>query len=95
MWVDIMMCGRYHRDVRTTLTLDEDVYRKLQLETRRSGRSFKEVLNEHLRRSFASAPPSKRREPFRVNARDMGLHPGIELANIEALLDQLDGPSRQ
>ena len=81
--------------MRTTLTLDEDVYRKLESETRRTGRSFKEVVNEHLRKSLAAAKPASKRTPFRVNARSMGLRPGIDLSNIEQLLDELDGPARR
>ena len=81
--------------MRTTLTLDDDVYRKLESETRRTGRSFKEVVNERLRRSLVAAKPETRRKPFRVNARPMGNRPGIDLSNIEQLLDELDGPARR
>jgi predicted CopG family antitoxin len=81
--------------MRTTLTLDEDVYRKLESETRRTGRSFKEVVNEHLRRSLVAAKPAARRNPFRVNARSMGARPGVDLSNIQQLLDELDGPARR
>ena len=79
--------------MRTTLTLDEDVYRKLESESRRTGRSFKEVVNDHLRRSFAVSKESKQKPPFRVKARDMGLRPGVDLSNIQELLDQLDSPT--
>jgi hypothetical protein len=41
--------------LRTTLTLDDDVYRKLEAETRRTGRSFKVVVNERLRVSLIAA----------------------------------------
>jgi predicted CopG family antitoxin len=81
--------------VRTTLTLDDDVYRKLESETRRTGRSFKEVVNEHLRKSLVVGKQERRRSPFRVNARPMGVRPGIDLSNIEQLLDELDGPARR
>jgi len=75
--------------------LDDDVYRKLKAEVRRTGVSFKEAVNEHLRRAFASSQPGKRREAFRVAARDMGLKPGIDLSNIQGLLDELDGVDRR
>ena len=39
--------------MRTTLTLDEDIAERLQAESQRTGRSFKEVVNEHLRTSLA------------------------------------------
>jgi hypothetical protein len=81
--------------VRTTLTLDEDVYRKLESETRSTGRSFREVVNEHLRRSLAAGQKRTRRQPFRVEARNLDLWPGIDVSNIEQLLDQLDGAARR
>jgi hypothetical protein len=48
-------------DVRTTLTLDDDVAAKLHQESRRTGKSFKETVNEYLRiglsgRAFRSTP---------------------------------------
>ncbi len=81
--------------MRTTLTLDDDVYRKLETETRRSGRSFREVVNESLRRAFAGAQASSKAGPFHVDARPMGLRPGVDLSNIEQLLDDLDGANRR
>ena len=93
--LDILMRVDYHHDVRTTLTIDDDVYRKLQAESKKSGRPFKEVLNDQLRRSFAITPPAQRRTKFHVKAREMGLQPGVDLTNIEAVLDQLDGATRR
>ena len=81
--------------MRITLTLDEDGYRKLVSETRWTGRSFREVVNEHLRKSLVAAKPGERRNPFRVNARSMGLRPGVDVSNIEQLLDKLDPPARR
>jgi len=81
--------------VRTTLTLDDDLYRKLESETHRSGRTFREVVNGHLRKSLAAARRATQRKPFRLNARPMGMLPGIDLSNIERLLDKLDGPARR
>jgi Ribbon-helix-helix protein, copG family len=81
--------------VRTTLTLDDDVYHRLESETRRTGRSFKEIVNEHLRRSLAAGRRDTQRPHFRVDAREMGLRPGVDLSSIEQLLDQLDGPVRR
>ncbi|MGH9661387.1 MAG: hypothetical protein ACRD96_22765, partial [Bryobacteraceae bacterium] len=68
--------------------------RRLALETRRSGRSFRAVVNEHLRRSLAASRPA-RRPVLRIAAREMRLQPGIDLSNIEQLLDALDGPGRR
>jgi hypothetical protein len=79
--------------MRTTLTLDEDVAAKLKSEARRSGRAFREVVNETLRRGLVSRPPATPREPFRVHARDLGeLRPGLSLDSVADLLEQVEGP---
>ncbi len=86
--VDIMMPRRYRRDVRTALTLDEDIAAKLQAESRRSGRSFRDVVNETLRRGLlarGSEPASKPKLP----RFSLGLRPGIDLDNAERVLDDL------
>jgi Ribbon-helix-helix protein, copG family len=79
--------------VRTTLTLDEDVAAKLRSQARRTGRPFKEVVNEAIRRGLAAAPAASRMEPFKVRAHDLGaLKPGLDLDNIGDLLERVEGP---
>jgi hypothetical protein len=88
---------RKHHDVRTTLTLDPDVSSRLKAEMRRSGKPFKEVVNEALRLAFAR----KSREhtavaPFEIRPRDLGaLRPGLSLDNIGDLLDAAEGPAHR
>ena len=78
--------------MRTTLTLDDDVAAKLKSEARRSGRPFRAIVNETLRRALAQRVAT-RRHPFRVVARDLGhVQPGITLDGIADLLDQIEGP---
>lgn len=78
--------------MRTTLTLDDDVAARLQLASRRTGQSFREVVNETLRRGLQQQPATVR-APFRVNTRDMGeLRAGISLDNIGELIESLEGP---
>ena len=90
-----MMPAVYHQDVRTTLTLDEDVAAKLKAAARRSGRSFRDVVNEALRRGLMPARPGAR-QPFRVSPRSLGgLRPGLRIDNIEELLDQVEGSHRR
>lgn len=75
--------------VRTTLTLDDDVAAKLRSEARGSGLPFRDVVNDMIRRGFASRPV----EPFRVTARDLGnLRPGLSLDNVAELLERVEGP---
>jgi hypothetical protein len=81
--------------VRTTLTLDDDVVQRLKAEMRRSGRSFKEVVNEQLRTALSSRDAGRKRQPpFRVCPRDLGaLRPGLTLDNVAELLEAGEGPA--
>lgn len=78
---------------RTTLTLEDDVAERLHAESRRSGKPFKDVVNEAIRAGLDRRATSDL-PPFKVKARDMGLRPGLDLDDIEGLLDQIEGPSR-
>ena len=89
-FVDIVMFGRYHHDVRTTLTLDEDIAAKLQAETRRSGRTFRDVVNETLRRGLLARRTKAASKPV-LPRFSLGLRAGIDLDNAELLLDELGG----
>ena len=78
--------------MRTTLTLDDDVAAKLRAESRRAGRSFREIVNETLRRGLLSPRIASRREPFKITARDLGeLKPGLSLDNVAELIEQVEG----
>ncbi len=59
---------------------------------RRSGRSFKDTVNEFLRLGLSARRTAPARKPFRIQARDLGLRPGFQLDNIGELLEQLEGP---
>jgi hypothetical protein len=78
--------------VRTTLTLDDDVAVRLQSESRRTGRSFKEVVNECLRRGLEARRAARPRKPFRVKARPLGIRQGLDYDNVADLLEQIEGP---
>lgn len=82
--------------MRTTLTLDEDVAARLKAEARRTGKTFKDTVNDALRRSLST---SRRRSPearFRVEARDLGrLRPGLSLDNVSDLVEQVEGPQHR
>lgn len=78
--------------MRTTLTIEDVVAAKLKSEMRKSGKSFKETVNETLRLGFINKNQVEPPKPFKVKARLMGLRPGLSLDNIGELLDQLEGP---
>jgi hypothetical protein len=79
--------------MRTTLTLDDDVAAKLKAESRRTGRPFRDIVNDTLRRGLASRRVIASRHPFTVAARDLGnLRPGLSLDNVAELIEQVEGP---
>jgi hypothetical protein len=63
----------------------------LKAESRRSDRTFREVVNEAIRLGLAHRSTTPRR-PFRIVARDLGLREGVSLDNVGALLEQIEGP---
>ena len=82
--------------MRTTLTLDDDVASRIKAEVRRSGKPFKEVVNERLRLTFASRPDKPAEAPFEIRPRDLGaLRPGLSLDNIGALLEAAEGEAHR
>lgn len=73
--------------MRTTLTLDDDLAMALQRESRESGRPFKQIVNECLRRGLAQQPaPPKIDIP---QPRSMG-RPLVDLTQGLSLIDALD-----
>jgi uncharacterized protein len=79
--------------MRTTLTLDDDVAAKLKAAARRSGRSFRDVVNDVLRHGLATPQERTPPVPFRVQARDLAaLRPGLSLDRIADLIEQTEGP---
>jgi hypothetical protein len=80
--------------MRTTLSLDDDVAQLLNKEVRRSGDSFKAVVNRFLRAGLmASKRPAGK--PFTVKPWDLGPPLGLNFDNVEDLLDTLEGPERR
>lgn len=77
---------------RTTLTLDDDVAEALARESRRTGRSHRDVVNAAIRRGMDRPVDD---EPFRVVASDLRRRPGVDIDDIEGLLDLLDGRARR
>jgi hypothetical protein len=79
-------------DMRSTLTLDDDVMAKLQKEMRRRGVSFKEIVNETLRIGLHSLRDIDEAKPFKVQARELGIIEGLNYDNIGELVEQIEGP---
>ena len=81
--------------MRTTLTLDDDVAARLEQAMRKSGRSFKETVNDALREGLARRRESGAIEPFVVRARELGRVPGLDYSNVGELLEVAEGPEHR
>ena len=77
--------------MRTTLSLDDDLAEALNRAARLSGRSFKAVVNETLRRGLTqSASGAAGLEPFVVEPQSCGWRPGIDPLRLNQLVDDLE-----
>jgi hypothetical protein len=77
--------------MRTTLTLDDDLAMMLKQEAEASGRPFRDVVNETIRRGLEDAPdttPVELPEPVSMGP------PLADLTKARALADQLDDEKR-
>lgn len=81
--------------MRTTITLDEDVAADLKAEARRSGRSFKQVVNSLLRLGMSRRRERNVLEPFKVQPREMGSRPGLNYDKISELIEHVEGPGHR
>lgn len=77
--------------MRTTLTLDDDIFTLLEQRNRESGDSMKQSVNALLRAGLAAeAQPT--RKPFEVTPRRLGLPPGMSYDNVEELVEKISTP---
>jgi len=77
--------------MRTTLTLDDDLAKELTKLARRLGVSFKEVVNDCIRRGISLGDrPDATPTPFVVEPQACGLRPGIDAAGLNRLVDDLE-----
>jgi predicted transcriptional regulator len=76
--------------VRTTLTLDDELARRLKQLARREGRSFKDVVNEALRRGLAAQNVAEPAERYRVETFRSGFRAGVDPLRLNQLVDELE-----
>ena len=76
---------------RTTITLDDDIAAKLKEAMRKSGKSFKETVNETLRTGLMQ-PRSQPAKPFKIRAKKMGLKPGYSYDKPWDIIEAAEGP---
>ena len=76
--------------MRTTLTLDPDVAKKLKELGHLKQMSFKETVNSVLRRGLNAGSEIKGDPKFVVAAHRGGFRPGIDPLKLNQLIDQLE-----
>ncbi|HUL99048.1 MAG TPA: ribbon-helix-helix domain-containing protein [Mycobacterium sp.] len=76
--------------MRTTIRIDDDLYREVKARAARSGRTVAAVLEDAVRRGLGSSerPPAA---PYRVRPTGRGgLRPGVDLSSNAALAEAMD-----
>ena len=77
--------------MRTTLTLDPDVAADLKRQVEKTGRPFREVVNNALRRGLQAHATLEARTPYRLTPVSLGgVLPGIDLDRVLRLADTLE-----
>ncbi len=76
--------------MRTTLTLEPEVARRVESEMRRTRKTLKAVINEALKTGLGMAGKPQGLAPFKVQAHDFGFHPGIDHDRMNQLADELE-----
>lgn len=77
--------------MRTTVRLDDDLYRQAKITAARTGRTVAEVIEDALRTSLAAAdrPPASPLPPLSTFG-SRGPLPGVDLTSNAATLDAMD-----
>lgn len=76
--------------MRTTIRIDDELYREVKARAARSGRTVAAVLEDAVRRGLS---PSERRTEARFTVRSTGrggLRPGIDLSSNAAIAEAMD-----
>lgn len=77
--------------MRTTLTIDDQLARALKERAHRSGRPFKEVVNEALRSGLTRTDALPCPRPYRAPAFNLGApHSGVDLVKALSVADALE-----
>ena len=74
--------------MRTTLTIEDSLARKLKSLAQRSGRSFKQVVNDAIRAGLVQRPKVK---PYRLRPTPLGgAMPGVDLRKALQIAEALE-----
>lgn len=76
------------RDMRTTVTFDDDVARLIRDAQHRDRKTFKQVVNDAVRAGLAVRPPEV--PPYRVRVHHSRVRAGVDVTALNRLADELE-----
>lgn len=76
--------------VRTTIRIDEHLYRKAKARAASSGRTVSQVIEDAVRAALEVKPTTEAAEPLPVFG-GSGVLPGVDLGDSAALREMMDG----
>jgi hypothetical protein len=76
--------------MRTTVTLEPDLAKKVKALAHRRGVSFKQALNEVLRRGLTSPTQAGHRARYQIEPHASGFRTGIDAGKLNQLVDELE-----
>ncbi|MEP6860413.1 MAG: antitoxin [Deltaproteobacteria bacterium] len=76
--------------MRTTLTLDPDVAKLLEDEMHRSRKTFKQTVNDAIRRGLSSGLRPTVSPPYRIKPHLASLAAGLDSERMNSLVDELE-----
>jgi hypothetical protein len=79
---------------RTTVTLDDDVVDRVKRESRARGASFRDTLNDLLRKAL-TADGAPMRRTLKINPVRMGYRAGLNHDDIDSLIEYGEGPEHR
>lgn len=74
--------------MRTTVTFDDDVAALIAEAQHRGRTSFKQVVNDAVRRGLSE--PGGAATPYRVRPHRSGVRPGIDITSLNRLADEIE-----
>jgi hypothetical protein len=76
--------------MRTTLTIDDHLAKELKEVAHRSGKPFKEVVNETLRNGLCARHAQGPPKPYKLETVNLGVRPGVNIDKILQLAADLE-----
>ncbi|HLA77507.1 MAG TPA: ribbon-helix-helix protein, CopG family [Vicinamibacteria bacterium] len=80
--------------MRTTLTLDDALDRRVRRLAARRGQSYREAVNAVLREGLQVLERTPSPQPYETQAHSLGTLPGVDYDKVGQLADELDDRSR-